>query len=505
MSRDAEQDAQRVSRRAFLRGAGGMAALAALGGGTAALDLLEDAPALHPAVRRPTGAARHFRSRPDLRPAAVTVEAAARVAPGYLFVGLGAQGRTQPGPMILDNHGQPVWFRPLPGYLWEANFRPWTLHGQPVLAWWQGTVVLPVGYGKGEAVVVDRRYRELTRIRPAGGLSMDVHELQLTDAGTALFFTYPRVVEQDLRALGGPRRGRVLESVLQEVDVRTGRLLLQWRSLDHIPVDESYRAPADPFDYVHLNSIEIAPDGHLLLSGRHTFAVYKIHRRTGRVIWRLGGRRSDFALARGARFSWQHDARAPGTGTITLFDDGSDGRTRTEAASRGLVLEVDERRRQARVRREYRHPRPISSDAMGSVQTLPGGHVLVGWGSQPFCTEFDAEGGLIADVRLPRGQQSYRAYRLPWSGRPQPAPDLAVADAGSGGHRALYASWNGATAVRYWRLHAGPSTGALAPVALVRRRGFETALPLGGASGYVAVAALDRAGRQLAISAPVRV
>ena len=111
-------------------------------------------------------------------------------------------------------------------------------------------------------MIVDRSYRELYRVRAANGRQIDLHELQVTPEGTALFTCTPQEATTDLTAFGGPKEGRVLESVMQEVDVRTGRLLLEWRSLDHVPVTESMEPFSRPFDYLHANSIDVdVPEG----------------------------------------------------------------------------------------------------------------------------------------------------------------------------------------------------------------------------------------------------
>jgi hypothetical protein len=285
-----------------------------------------------------------FRSRPDLLPPGVSISGSYD-APGYLLLSPSVKGGatvpSQTGALIVDGAGQPVYFRPYSGGA-VTNLSVDTLRGQPVLSWWQGHIN-STGYGYGEGVVVDSAYREVSRIRAGLGRQTDLHELVLTPEGTALITCFPRTVERDLRAIGGPVRGQILENILQEVDVRTGRVVLEWHSLDHIPVSESYAGyRGEPFDYLHVNSIALTPDGQLLISARHTWALYKLDRRTGAVIWRLGGKRSDFQVASGARFSWQHDALQLSAGTITLFDDGSDGPIKTERQSRGLVLDVDE-------------------------------------------------------------------------------------------------------------------------------------------------------------------
>src|SRR5205807_690396 len=136
-------------------------------------------------------------------------------------------------------------------------------------------------------------------------------------------------------------------------------------------------------------------------SGRNTWAVYKLDRRTGEIMWRLGGKRSDFRMDRTAQFAWQHDAEQVTDRTLTVFDNGSDGPTRTEGQSRGLVLDVDELRRTVGVRNAYTNRKPLLATAMGSVQILRSGHVIVGWGTASHTSEFAEDGTLLLDVGLP--------------------------------------------------------------------------------------------------------
>jgi hypothetical protein len=146
----------------------------------------------------------------------------------------------------------------------------------------------------------------------------------------------------------------------------------------------------------------------------------------------------------------------------------------------------------------------LLADAMGSFQTLPDGHVVVGWGSAPVMSEFSADGRLLADWRVGSKQASYRAYRYPWAGRPTDPPSLAARRTGIPGQSLLFASWNGATAVSHWLVHAGARPDALRPVGVAYRRGFETVVPLRTSGGYVKVTALDVQGRKLANSEAVR-
>ena len=500
------EDLRRPTRRELLIGAGGGAAALAVGGAALAADRLltgsaqEHAPG---AAASRAGDARRFNSRPDLRPPVVDI-AGPSAEPGYVFLGPGTLGTIQGGPLIVGRNGAILWFKPLRSPMWETNFTATTYGGRPVLAWWEGEVLVPIGYGQGEGVIVDDAYREIGRVRAGNGRPVDMHEFRLTPEGTALFTCYPEIRPADLSEIGGSRDGRVVESIIQEIDLHSGRLLMEWRSLDHIPVSESYRPPHDPYDYLHANSIDVAPDGNLLVSGRHTWTIYKLDRRTGEVIWRLGGKRSDYSLTRDARFTWQHDARLVDDRTITVFDNGFDGKTKSESQSRGLVLDVDATRRTVRLRRAYLHPESVLADAMGSVEVLADGHVLVGWGSKPYATEFTAGGELVADVRLPRGLQSYRAFRLPWTGVPANRPAIAARPDPGTGSTMLYASWNGATEVVHWQVHAGPSPKRLHRAGVVHRKGFETAIALDGEHRYAAVTALDASARRLGKSRTIR-
>ncbi len=489
----------RLTRGQFLRATGGAAALSLLGGRAYGAT----APPGPEPTAAPAGAV-HFHSRPDLRPPATSIAgspSSGTSAAGYSFLGPTGNRGSEAGPLIVDSAGQPVWFRPIPDGHLASNIRVQIYKGQPVLTWWQGKVI--TGYGQGEGVIVDTSYREIARVRAARGRHADLHEFLITPQGTALITCFPESVRADLSHVGGPKQGRALDSIIQEIDIASGRLLLEWRGLGHVALSESHANPGNNFDYLHANSIEVTPDGQLLVGARHTWALYKISRRTGHVIWRLGGKRSDFALPAVARFAWQHDARALSSSVITMFDDG-EGQAQTESQSRGLILEIDAQHKRGRVVRAYRHPRHLLASAMGNVQLLPNGHAIVGWGVMPWMSEFDSAGRLVSDLRLPLGCQSYRAYRGPWVGTPTGAPAVAASTNRRSGHSTLYVSWNGATEVAAWIVSGGSSPSSLQPMALARRSGFETAIPLGSSSGYVAVTAVDAGARPLGTSRAIR-
>jgi hypothetical protein len=263
--------------------------------------------------------------------------------------------------------------------------------------------------------------------------------------------------------------------------------------------------PEDPehiYDYFHINSIDVDHDDNLLLCARNTCAVYKIDRTTGDVLWRLGGKKSDFEMGEGTKSAFHHDARRHRDGTITIFDNGAYPKVHDQ--SRGIVVELDEQEMSVKLVREYTSPKMRLSISQGNMQLLPNSNVLIGWGSEPFVSEFSHEGALLFDARLPHDGESYRAFRFPWSGSPSDQP-ACVAERTSENELQVYASWNGATEVAAWEVVSGSGPGLLKPLGSVPRNGFETAMLAQTYGPYVAVRAKDRSGEILGASAPVKI
>jgi hypothetical protein len=163
------------------------------------------------------------------------------------------------------------------------------------------------------------------------------------------------------------------------------------------------------------------------------------------------------------------------------------------------VLAIDESRRTARLRSQFLHPLALQASSCGSVQVLPGGNLFVGWGAEPFVSEFSPGGELLFDARLGAGYGSYRAFRIPWSAAGEGRPSIAARRRGAAATQ-LWVSWNGDTQVRHWQVLAGSSNGALRALATQPRSGFETAITLAGRPQRLAVRGLDARGRPLAIS-----
>jgi Arylsulfotransferase (ASST) len=221
--------------------------------------------------------------------------------------------------------------------------------------------------------------------------------------------------------------------------------------------------------------------------------VYKVDRKTGEIVWRLGGKKSDFEMGPGAHFALQHDARYHPNGKITIFDNGYVTR---EVQSRGIMVEIDEDKMTVSLAHEYTHPDKLLSDTQGSVQVLPNGNIFVGWGSAPVFSEFSHDGKLLFSASFPTEGETYRALRYPWTGQPTDDPAIA-AELGAEDEVKIYASWNGATEVATWQVLAGATPDRLKPLASAPRQGFETVITVRTTEPYVGLKAVTCSGRVL--------
>ncbi|MGH2879180.1 MAG: arylsulfotransferase family protein [Solirubrobacteraceae bacterium] len=410
------------------------------------------------------------------------------------------------GPLIYSPQGRLIWFYQLSGGKSAENLSVQSYEGQRDLTFWQGKV-LSLGFGQGEDVIMNNRYQQIAKVSGGNGLQADLHDFQLAPRGVA-YTTAFNPIRCDVSSVeGGTNKGVLLDNAVQEIDVKTGLVRWEWHSLDHIAVTESETAApktSAPWDWFHLNSIDLEPSGDLLISARSTWAAYQLQAGSGNVLWRLGGNQSSFAMGPGTKTAWQHDARMLPSGEVSMFDDGSNPPVHSQ--SRGVRLALDLTHRRATLRFAYVHPSaPVLAASQGNMQTLPSGNVVIGYGGVPQVSEFARGGALLFDAHLPFDMSSYRAFRFPWSGQPASPPAVVANLNNTGEETIVRAGWNGATTVASWRVLAGPSLQELQPVATFPDSDFESETILRKRYAYVLAQALSSQGRLLASSPSAKV
>ena len=286
---------------------------------------------------------------------------------------------------------------------------------------------------------------------------------------------------------------------MREIDIESGRVLFEWSSIEHVPFSETVlplglRGPeqatssSSAWDYFHINSVDKHYDGHYIISARHTNTIYKINSTDGSIIWRLGGKRSNFKPGEGTSFAFQHHARyrgkdSAGQTLISLFDNHSARQGQDHAfvendlPSSGKLLLVDEVEFTASLAVRYSAPKPIVSQSQGNLQFLDNGNALIGWGQIPAITEFLPNGTVVYHAEIDfdgesSRAESYRNFKFPWHGMSE--EDIAVVWEDS----TVYINWNGDTAVEWWAIWVNAGR-RWTEVGKVKRSGFETAAKVG--------------------------
>jgi hypothetical protein len=366
-------------------------------------------------------------------PPPVTILTHGNVGPGDFFVSpFGGTATYANGPEILDQSGNVVWFQPVPAGQEASDFRTQTYNGQPVLTWWQGTGL--GGLAKGTDYIYNDQYQPIATVNAGNGLSADGHEFLITPQNTALVLAYTTATA-DLTSIGGPPNQTVIDGVVQEIDIQTGQVLFEWNSADHVPYSQSEQplpeSASTPWDWFHINAVKLDTDGNLLIDARDTWTTYKVDRTSGSIIWQLGGKASSFKLQAapgqtlnkaGDIFAWQHDAEAQGNNVYTLFDNEAAGVGNTGVDptaelkySRTVTVKLDPYAHTATLIKSNNQPEGLSAPSQGNAQTTADGNQVVGWGSQPYFSEFDSAGDLLYNAEFPPGVNTYRAYLLPWN------------------------------------------------------------------------------------------
>jgi hypothetical protein len=325
-------------------------------------------------------------------------------APGRLFladVHFAVSGPQIPSYlMILENDGTPLFYRKIRSVGFDFKMQP---DGR--LTYFDAAAV---GY-----FALNARYAVVDSFRCGNGYKTDNHDLILLPNGHAVLMSYdPQVV--DLSAIGGRSDAIVIGLILQELD-QAKNVVFQWRSWDHFQITDVifHSLTTAVVDYVHGNSIDVDPDGNLILSSRHMNEVTKISRTTGEILWRMGGKNNQFTFLNDPiPFSHQHDVRRLADGHITIFDNGN---FRSPQFSRAVEYAIDETQKTATLVWQYGLTPDVFSPAFGSVQRFSNGNTLIGWGATtPTLTEVAADGTVISKLTFDPGIASYRALRFEW-------------------------------------------------------------------------------------------
>ncbi|KAI1132721.1 ASST-domain-containing protein [Nemania abortiva] len=461
-----------------------------------------------------------FVSRPDLMSPKfnITYHNREQVAPGYLFVtpfkfiGHGLDDvkwvPCQMGPMIYDNDGELVWSGAC-----QFNQRimydlfPIEFGGQTVLKAIAMRSEFPVS-DCGAGVFINQNYEVVhSFLIDKENSHVNIHEFNYISRRNTTLVTTRRPRQWSGHALGLMEDLVWIESNgFRAYDMTTGNITFQWHAEYHVSLEESKLAPAYsigpnfvkervPFtnfthgylwDPWHINSVDENSDGNYLVSFRHLDTIMLIAGDDGRVLWRLGGKHSDYILEDGLKFSRQHNARyvshSRERDVISFLDNASgeqllDFQPPTNNYSRGLIVELLRPKgepQRARILQEYKRPDRGLADRRGALQRLPNGNVLMSWTDAGYLSEHTKDDQVLMEARFLNETRlgTYRVYKSTnWVGWPKQPPDIKALGYGLGTNTmtGIYVSWNGATEHRIWKFFSGDKF-----LGQANRTGFET-------------------------------
>lgn len=456
------------------------------------------------------GTTRSYISAPTLHPP--IIHFSGRVTDPHVGdVFLDAEQTSYQAPFVVNPKGELIWMPSSESYpaVFDLRVQRYASQpgkrAQPVLTFWEGTLKGD-GDGDGVGAILNQHYQQIATIQAGKGYAsdgIDGHELTLTRGGTALVAVYAPT-KANLTSVGGPANGTALDTLIQEIDVHTGAVVWEWHPLGHVPLRDSYvtYVRGQTYDAYHLNSIQQLPDGNLIVSMRNTWATYEINRKTGRIMWELGGKHSSFKMGQGTKFEWQHDAQLNPGSLLTVFDDAA--LPAEEKQSRALEIHLDDRHMRATLRHAFKHNPPVLAGSEGSAQLLPNKHLLVGWGFDASkmaagYSEYTSTGHQEFTASFVWPATSYRAYRFPWTGKPSWPPSIAARSTSTANVDDVYVSWDGATQVAKWQV-LGSTTQAGTFQKLgsrARWSGFQTKIPVTTSDTWFEVEALDASGKLL--------
>jgi len=324
-------------------------------------------------------------------------------APGSIFL---TNSRGAPYLMILENDGTPYFYRQL-----DEPSLDFKLQSNGMLTRWIGGNV--EGYE-----VMDQNFQNVDTLRCKNGFGTDQHEIQILQDGHALLIAVEEKALDEINPEGNPNT-TVIGNHIQELD-ENGNLVFEWLCWDYINLEDSYIENQDvlELDYIHMNSIAVDYDGHLLISSRHLSECTKIDRQSGDIIWRLGGKNNQFSFINDPdQISSQHDFRPvpEKPDHYTIYDNGS---LKDPKYSRAVEFKLDTVNMLAEKVWEYRHIPYRYSRLMGNAQRLPNGNTLINWGDPalPKITEVTFDSVIVYEADFTPVMNNYRTFRFEFDG-----------------------------------------------------------------------------------------
>ena len=307
---------------------------------------------------------------------------------------------------IINNSGIPI-------YIKQSNDRTYDFKVQKngMLTYWDDKNL--------KFYEMDSLYQIVDSFYCGNGYSTDYHALQVLPNGHSFVLSMDtQPVNMDTVVEGGVDTAIVTGNVIQEIDDNK-RVIWQWRSWDNVNItdtDPEFDLTLPIIRYCHINSIEVVDVNNMMISIRHFNEITGINRKTGKIKWRLGGKKNQFTNDDPRKLYHQHDARFLGNNLISIFDNGD----YNTSNSRAVFYQLDTTNFSAHLVKEIYHTPTYWGKIMGNVQRTKNLNTIVNWGyigsTKFYTTEYDSIGNITNDLTFSSENYvySYRSFKFPW-------------------------------------------------------------------------------------------
>jgi len=329
-------------------------------------------------------------------------------APGQIFL---ANNEGPPYLLAFNNDGTPAYYERL-----EYSARDFKVHPNGNISY---SLKDDDNFTKG-FVLKDSNFATIDTIPAAKGYKTDVHDLTIAPNGNYLLIAVSYLsVDMSQVIEGGDPDAELKGCHVHELN-KDKELVFEWVCWDHYEVSDAIGVDLRQrsLDYVHMNSVAVDYDGHLVVSSRNLSECTKINRQTGEIIWRLGGKNDQFEwINDNDKISNQHDIR-PVKGKpnqYTIFDNGN---SHNPQYSRVIEIIVDTSDMTVEKVWEYRHSPDIFSYSMGNAQRLENGNTMINYSDVPHpkVCEVTNNGEIVFEADLDIATHCYRTFRFDWNG-----------------------------------------------------------------------------------------
>ncbi|MBQ9738100.1 MAG: aryl-sulfate sulfotransferase [Alphaproteobacteria bacterium] len=278
----------------------------------------------------------------------------------------------------------------------------------------------------GDNVVMNDKFDVIDRVRilptdrhPA--MAADQHDFVILGNNHYLVISYWNEPHQ----LPDGTQKTLVSAVVQEQ--KDGQVIFDWVSSDYpitfdMCIEKCPQSSHSIADYVHINTVSVDPkDNNLILSLASPYAVVKLNRQSGDIMWILSGEKDNFKVSPEYRLTRQHDAYMK-NGELVVFDNAFSSLKAGEkeqhdsffkqATARMLRFKLDEKNK--KVLGVSATPLNETAPYMGSAQKKGDDFVFFGCGSSTECAAkaVRVDGTPVWTMKVEQPYTTYRAYLM---------------------------------------------------------------------------------------------